>query len=202
LSAHVLAEGDVVFGRKGAVDRHLFVTKDQEGWLQGSDCIRLRLFGSELLARFFSYALLMPSHKRWMIGQAENKATMASLNHDVVNRIAVPLPPPRTQERIVEALSAFDDLIENNCRRMALLEDAARQLFREWFVRLRFPGNDHQSEQRRPAGPADLRGPSARQPGMGLGVRLEPGDLRPRRDTGPGIRARCGAEAGPAPSAA
>ena len=40
-------------------------------------------------------------------------------------------------------LSAYDDLIENNRRRMELLEEAARQLYREWFVRLRFPGREH-----------------------------------------------------------
>ena len=43
----------------------------------------------------------------------------------------------------LEILSAYDDLIENNRRRMALLEEAARQLYREWFVRLRFPGHEH-----------------------------------------------------------
>jgi type I restriction enzyme S subunit len=52
-------------------------------------------------------------------------------------------PPPDTQERIADILSAYDDLIENNGRRMALLEEAARQLYREWFVRLRFPGHEH-----------------------------------------------------------
>lgn len=40
-------------------------------------------------------------------------------------------------------LSAYDDLIENNRRRMALLEESARLLYREWFVRLRFPGHEH-----------------------------------------------------------
>ena len=47
------------------------------------------------------------------------------------------------QQRIADILSAYDDLIENNRRRMALLEEAARQLYREWFVRLRFPGHEH-----------------------------------------------------------
>jgi type I restriction enzyme S subunit len=47
------------------------------------------------------------------------------------------------QRRIVDTLSAYDDLIENNRRRMALLEEAARQLYREWFVRFRFPGHEH-----------------------------------------------------------
>jgi type I restriction enzyme S subunit len=53
------------------------------------------------------------------------------------------VPPPQVQRRIADILSAYDDLIENNRRRMALLEAAARQLYREWFVRLRFPGHEH-----------------------------------------------------------
>ena len=47
-----------------------------------------------------------------------------------------------TQRRIADILSAYDDLIENNRRRIALLEQAARELYREWFVRLRFPGHE------------------------------------------------------------
>lgn len=47
------------------------------------------------------------------------------------------------QCRIADTLSAYDDLIENNRRRMALLEEAARQLYREWFLRLHFPGHEH-----------------------------------------------------------
>jgi type I restriction enzyme S subunit len=47
------------------------------------------------------------------------------------------------QRSIISVLSAYDDLIENNRQRMTLLEEAARQLYREWFVRLRFPGHEH-----------------------------------------------------------
>ena len=53
------------------------------------------------------------------------------------------VPSLRDQQAIADILSAYDDLIENNRRRMALLEEAARQLYREWFVRLRFPGHEH-----------------------------------------------------------
>ena len=49
----------------------------------------------------------------------------------------------QVQERIASILSAYDDLIENNRRRIALLEEAARLLYREWFVHLRFPGHEH-----------------------------------------------------------
>jgi type I restriction enzyme S subunit len=53
------------------------------------------------------------------------------------------VPSLRDQQAIADILSAYDDLIENNRRRMALLEEAARHLYREWFVRLRFPGHEH-----------------------------------------------------------
>ena len=52
-------------------------------------------------------------------------------------------PPKDVQDEIANILAAYDDLIENNRRRMALLEESARLLYREWFVRLRFPGHEH-----------------------------------------------------------
>ena len=57
--------------------------------------------------------------------------------------IEFPKPSFQAQRRIARVLSAYDDLIENNRRRVALLEEAARLLYREWFVHLRFPGHDH-----------------------------------------------------------
>ncbi len=59
--------------------------------------------------------------------------------------IEIPLPDVPTQQRIASVLSAYDELIENNRRRMALLEDAARQVYQDWFVLLRFPRYEHTS---------------------------------------------------------
>ena len=143
LHVHLLKENDIVFGQKVAVDRHLFVTSEQEKWMQGSDCIRLRLKTEEILPRFVSYAFLLSNHQQWMLTQSGNKATMASLNQDIIRRIPLKLPPRLIQAEIVKTLSTYDNLIENNRRRMALLEDAARQVYQEWFVRLRFPGREH-----------------------------------------------------------
>ncbi|NTW87940.1 MAG: restriction endonuclease subunit S, partial [Desulfobulbaceae bacterium] len=60
-----------------------------------------------------------------------------------IKQIELPLPDVPTQQRISSILSTYDDLIEINRRRMALLEDAARQVYQEWFVCLRFPGYEH-----------------------------------------------------------
>lgn len=60
-----------------------------------------------------------------------------------IGAFTFPLPPRAVQQKIADTLAAYDDLIANNRRRMALLEESARQLYREWFVRLRFPGREH-----------------------------------------------------------
>ncbi|WP_394756307.1 restriction endonuclease subunit S [Rhodoferax sp.] len=59
-----------------------------------------------------------------------------------IKGFAFRLPPPPTQRRIASILSAYDDLIENNTRRIAILEEMARRLYEEWFVRFRFPGHE------------------------------------------------------------
>jgi type I restriction enzyme S subunit len=143
LPKHLLESQDIVFGRKGAVDRHLLVRESETGWMQGSDCIRIRIRTDSILPVFLSFALRLPSHKQWMITQCSNKATMASLNQDIIGRISVKLLDIATQARVASILSAYDELIENNRRRIQLLEQAARLLYREWFVRLRFPGHEH-----------------------------------------------------------
>jgi type I restriction enzyme S subunit len=143
LRGHLLAQGDVVFGRKGAVDRHILVTQKEAGWMQGSDCIRMRLLeGSPISPAFLSKTLLTPSHKAWMEAQASHGATMASLNQAIIGRISVSVPELPRQRRIAAVLAAFDELIEINERRIELLEDLARSLYREWFVRFRFPGHE------------------------------------------------------------
>lgn len=70
-------------------------------------------------------------------------AAQPSLNRNFVHAVAIRVPNRLVQDRIVETLVPFDSLIENNRKRVALLEEAARLLYREWFVHLRFPGHEH-----------------------------------------------------------
>jgi type I restriction enzyme, S subunit len=142
LSTHVLRRDDIVFGRKGAVERHVFIKGDQDGWFQGSDCLRLRLNSPRIDPRFASYYFLTEEHQQWMKNQCSHAATMASLNQQILERIELPLPPLPTQRKIAGILSAYDDLIENNLRRIKILEQMAQSLYREWFVHFRFPGHE------------------------------------------------------------
>lgn len=70
-------------------------------------------------------------------------ATIKHLPGQNLAKIEIAIPPLDIQRRIADILSAYDDLIENNRRRIDLLEQSARMLYKEWFVTLRFPGHEH-----------------------------------------------------------
>ena len=70
-------------------------------------------------------------------------AAQPKLNQKNLKSVRVTLPSYSVQNKIASILSAYDNLIENNNRRIALLEESARLLYREWFVRLRFPGHEN-----------------------------------------------------------
>lgn len=63
-------------------------------------------------------------------------------HHPLFRDAFVPVPPLAVQRRIASILSTYDDLIENNTRRIAILEEMARRIYEEWFVRFRFPGHE------------------------------------------------------------
>lgn len=72
--------------------------------------------------------------------QEATGATTKFLTLKILNNLRVALPPVGVQEKTAAVLSAYDDLIENNRRRIELLERMTEELYREWFVRFRFPG--------------------------------------------------------------
>ena len=69
-------------------------------------------------------------------------ATFKEVSGGALGAFAIPLPPLATQRKIAALLSAYDDLIENNLRRIEILEEMARHLYREWFLEFRFPGHE------------------------------------------------------------
>jgi type I restriction enzyme S subunit len=92
-------------------------------------------------ARFVKYLFDATIQQR--VRQFTQGAAQDNLSQEKLLSIEFQVPRVDEQARIANVLSAYDDLIENNRRRMELLEESARQLYREWFVRLRFPGREH-----------------------------------------------------------
>jgi type I restriction enzyme S subunit len=96
----------------------------------------------DMLDKKFLFFLLNLDRVR---AQIKGSATGATVKHTAPDRICAvlaPIPPISTQRRIAAILSAYDDLIENNTRRIAILEEMARRIYEEWFVRFHFPGHE------------------------------------------------------------
>lgn len=89
---------------------------------------------------YLFYALM---HHRHELLQLVVAGAQRNLSGGIIRKFSVTWFPLTVQNRVADILSAYDDLIENNRRRMALLEESARLIYREWFVRLRFPGYEH-----------------------------------------------------------
>lgn len=142
LSRHRLKTGNIVFPRRGEISKCAYISEEQAGFLCGTGCIKIETPEEKLRSRFLFYFLGLRQSVEWLERNAVG-TTMLNLNTNILGNLKVPLLAPKKQDEIIAVLSAYDDLIENNRRRIHLLEQAARLLYKEWFVRLRFPGHEH-----------------------------------------------------------
>lgn len=92
---------------------------------------------------FVLYSINSPKYKHHLLTLAQGGATREALTKDTIGDFEIPFPPLPTQRKIAATLSAYDDLIENNTRRIQILEEMAQALYREWFVEFRFPGHEN-----------------------------------------------------------
>lgn len=101
---------------------------------------------------FLFYALSESETVRAIVMKAHGAANQANVSPTQVESVEIPLPPLPAQRRIAVILSAYDELIENIQRRISILEEMARTVYREWFVHFRFPDHDKQSRVASPLG--------------------------------------------------
>ena len=141
-----LRDGDLLFGRRSLVEagagKCSLVVDPTEALTFESSIIRVRLKRDKANPRFFHYYFAAPQG-RGLVRTIVSGAAVKGIRGSDLAKLHVTVPLLPVQDAIADVLKAYDDLIENNRRRMALLEEAARQLYREWFVRLRFPGHEH-----------------------------------------------------------
>ena len=96
---------------------------------------------SELSSRYV-YQLLKSQFMKLQFELFSSGSAQPQLPIKDLRRVKLPIPKLFVQQKIAAILSAYDELIENNRRRIALLEKLAEEIYREWFVRLRFPGHE------------------------------------------------------------
>ena len=134
--------GDVVFTYEATLHRYAIVPDGFRGCL-GRRVALVRPDPDQVDSRYLLYFFLSRGWRQVIESNVITGATVDRVPLERFPSFPAALPRLRIQQQIAGILSAYDDLIENNRRRMALLEEAARQLYREWFVRLRFPGHEH-----------------------------------------------------------
>ena len=120
-------------------------------------CLSQRLFciranSSIILPRFLFYLFNTPIGRKQIDSKATG-TTVLGIRQPDLREVPVIIPPLSIQHKIAAILSAYDDLIENNTRRIKILEDMAQTLYQEWFVHFRFPGHENVSMVESPLGP-------------------------------------------------
>ncbi|MCC5858638.1 MAG: restriction endonuclease subunit S [Ectothiorhodospiraceae bacterium] len=133
-------KGDVILTREAPLGEVGMLRKSDSVFL-GQRLVSYRADPERLDNRFLLYAF-QGEYLQSQIRALGSGATVEHMRVPDAKRLRVLLPPLRTQLRIASILSAYDDLIENNTRRIEILEEMARRLYEEWFVHFRFPGHE------------------------------------------------------------
>jgi len=138
-----LKESDIIIARTGAtVGVNRYIHKNLKA-VYNNGLIRLRAKKDICLPKYLYYQL--QSYEYWghINGVALSTSTQPNMRINGLLSFKFDLPDIDEQNKIASILSAFDDLIENNTRRIAILEETARLIYREWFVHYRYPGHEN-----------------------------------------------------------
>lgn len=147
---HLLSTGDLIICTVGShpsqpgsvVGRPGIVPKHADGTLLNQNAVRIRPICAEIDKRWLGYIGQSEFFRNYIISCARGSANQVRMAIGLLMELPVSAPPLETQRKIASILSAYDDLIENNTRRIKILEEMARMIYREWFVNFRFPGHE------------------------------------------------------------
>ncbi len=135
----VLKDGDILLAMTGATAGKVGKLRDPSHYLLNQRVAKLEPIDIDPV---FFWSVVSSAEYQNRFFRLADGAAQPNMSGSQIEGVPVPLPPLETQRRIASILGAYDDLIEVNRRRVALLEGMARGLFEEWFVRFRFPGHE------------------------------------------------------------
>jgi type I restriction enzyme, S subunit len=133
-------QNDVILTREAPLGEIGLLRTDEKVFL-GQRTMIYRANARFLNQRFLYYSFL-GSLLQSQIKSLGSGSTVEHMRVPQAEKLEILMPPLSAQKKIASILSAYDDLIENNKRRIALLEKMAEEIYREWFVRMRFPGHE------------------------------------------------------------
>lgn len=142
VNKYIVHDGDVLIARTGATTGYNLVVDDSfKNYVFASYLIRFNYDRKRLHPRYLKYVLKSPSWYGFVNNYIGGSA-QPGMNARVFGKYYLPYTDFSTQQKIASILSAYDSLIENNQKRIKLLEQMAENLYKEWFVRFRFPGHE------------------------------------------------------------
>lgn len=133
--------GDIVFSYEATLNLYAIIPEGFHGCL-GRRMALIRVDENKILNKFLFYYFFS---QEWRATVSENTIVGATVDRIPIAKFPefpISLPPIKVQRKIVDILSAYDDLIENNQKQIKLLEEAAQRLYKQWFIDLRFPGHE------------------------------------------------------------
>ena len=135
--------GDLIFTQRGTLGQVGIIPKDSpySRFVISQSQMKLAVDTDKADAWYLYYYFRLPSTVERIHSLAISSG-VPHINLDILRKFQVITPPVPIQRKITAIVSAYDELIENNKRRIALLEKMAEEIYREWFVRLRFPGHE------------------------------------------------------------
>lgn len=133
-------KNDLILAREAPAGNVAIISTDEKVCL-GQRTVLIKPNHELVDARYLNYYLNAPEQQHALLKNA-NGATVSHVNMPIIRELPIYLPSLKVQRRIADALSAYDELIENNRKQIKLLEEAAQRLYKEWFIDLRFPGHE------------------------------------------------------------
>lgn len=132
-------KGDLLITAVGVTLGIPYVVDDEVFYFKDGNLIWLRDFDEDINSKYLYYWITSDVGQKSMWSRTIGSAQPA-LTIDTIKQFEVPIPTYEVQNKVVDILTAYDSLIEDNQKQIKLLEEAAQRLYKEWFVDLRFPG--------------------------------------------------------------
>lgn len=133
--------GDILFSMAGIYLGKLAIVRDEDVPANTNQAVALIRLNRGVNIDYLYYFMTQKSFNSY-VNCMSAQAAQPNINLKQIGNLQIAFPAEKRQKRIADILSAYDDLIENNNKRIKLLEQMAENLYKEWFVRFRFPGHE------------------------------------------------------------
>ena len=141
LKRYSTVTNDILYARRGDVEKHAFVRAKDAGVLCGTGCLRVRINSNEVESAFLSFYLNREETRKWLVTHAVG-TNMPNLNTDILSDVPIAYPTLKEQRKIVKVLNCLEERIVLNEKINDNLEQQAKLIYDYWFTQFDFPDED------------------------------------------------------------